>query len=255
MPIVVAHQTIDAVGDGVATYAQRYPKGCVIPGHRHRSGQLIYARAGSMTVRAGPARWLVLPQRAVWMPPTVGHAIRCDGDVAMRSLYFGGAMTAGLPVQAVAFGVTSLLRELVLEAVERGAVGRRFEHLVALVGDEIGRLPALPPGLPEPRERALRRIWAGLQEDPADPRTLAGWARTVGASERTLARRFLAETGLGFRAWRRLVRMYAARDRLLAGDPPGRVAPDCGYDSPSAFAAAFKAKFGHVPSRTAPSPE
>lgn len=250
MPIPVAHQAIDAPAGGVATYAARYPKGHVIPDHRHTAGQLVYARTGSMTVRVGAARWLVPPQRAVWIPPATGHGIRCDADLAMRSLYLGHAIAAGLPGRAAALPVTGLLRELVLEAVERGATGRRLDHVVALVGDEIARAPMVPSALPEPDDPALRRIWLGLQDDPSDPRTLGEWARSVGVGERTLARRFLRVTGLGFRAWRRLLRLHAARVRIAAGDPPGRVAADCGYDSPSAFGAAFRTLFGHTPGRT-----
>ncbi len=71
MPFYIQEQT-EPSPPRSATYARSYPKGSDIPLHRHPWGQLIYARAGVMTVTvAGPTRpgiWVVPPQRALWVP-------------------------------------------------------------------------------------------------------------------------------------------------------------------------------------------
>ena len=80
---------------------------------------------------------------------------------------------------------------------ERGAAG----HVVALILDELHHEQSLPLHLPMPRDRRLRRLCTTLLERPGDPRTLEEWAQSASASPRTLARLFVAETGLTFGAF------------------------------------------------------
>jgi AraC-like DNA-binding protein len=101
-----------------------------------------------------------------------------------------------------------------------------------------GFLPALKDGASA----------GGPGDNPADQRTLAEWGRTVGASERTLARAFVTGTGLPFGRWRTLLRIQSALPLLAAGDPVSRVAPRVGYETASAFVAAFRRETGLTPS-------
>ena len=84
---------------------------------------------------------------------------------------------------------------------------------------------------------------------PGDPRTLEQWASSANASARTLARLFVAETGLGFGAWRQQARVLEAMGRLGTGAPVTEVALDHGYDSVSAFSAMFRRACGTSPRR------
>ena len=68
-----------------------------------------------------------------------------------------------------------------------------------------------------------------------------------GASGRTLARAFAAGTGLPFGRWRALLRLQAAMAALAAGEPVANVARHVGYESPSAFVAAFRRETGLTP--------
>ncbi len=74
------------------------------------------------------------------------------------------------------------------------------------------------------------------------------WGHEVGASARTLARLFLAETGLSFGDWRSRARLLAALPRLAAGEKVTTIALDLGYESPSAFISMFKRALGKTPS-------
>jgi AraC-like DNA-binding protein len=116
-----------------------------------------------------------------------------------------------------------------------------------LILDEIRQLPVAPLHLPEPADGRLRSITTALRTDPTDDRTLDTWARAVGASTRTLARLFLAETGMTFRQWQRQARLLAGLVRLAAGQPVTVVALEVGYESPSAFIAMFKRALGTTP--------
>jgi AraC-like DNA-binding protein len=88
-----------------------------------------------------------------------------------------------------------------------------------------------------------------LTDDPADDRTLAEWGREVGASSRTLSREFLSDTGLPFARWRALVRLHSAMEALGTGETVSEVARKVGYESASAFVAAFKRETGITPAR------
>jgi AraC-like DNA-binding protein len=75
-----------------------------------------------------------------------------------------------------------------------------------------------------PTEERAARVAAALVADPADPRGLADFGREVGASERTLARIFLAECRLTFGTWRTQARLRAFLPWLVGGLPLDGVA-------------------------------
>ncbi len=236
----------------VVALAGDYPSGYQIAPHRHARAQLVYASQGVMTVTAAAGSWVVPPQRAVWMPAGAEHGIRVNRAISMRSLYIRPDAAAGLPTACRVVNVSELLRALILRAMavaphydEAGPDGR----IMRVILDEIRALPSAPLHLPRARDARLLRVTEALRADPADPRPLGAWARAAGASPRTLARLFLAETGLGFRAWRQRARLLHALVALASGAPVTRVAFEAGYDSPSAFIAAFKRAFGTTPGR------
>jgi len=77
--------------------------------------------------------------------------------------------------------------------------------------------------------------------------TLQQWARELGCSEKTLMRLFQRETGLSFRNWRQRMRLLSSLALLEAGESVTDAALGCGYDSTSAYIAAFKQMFGSTP--------
>src|SRR2546430_3476786 len=77
-----------ATGDGVHLVARNYGKGVRLDTHMHREAQLVYAARGTMQVTTPKGRWLVPPDRAVWVPARLEHSIDVLADIAMRTLYF-----------------------------------------------------------------------------------------------------------------------------------------------------------------------
>src|SRR5262249_37064641 len=145
---------------------------------------------------------------------------------------------AEMPRTCQVLPVSPLLRELIVRATElplqydeRGPAG----HVVALIVTELLSLQSLPLQLPMPHEPRLTKLCLEMLAAPGDQRSLSDWATTVGASERTVARLFLSETGLTFGAWRQQARVLEAMGRLGRGAPVTQVAFDLGYDSVSAF--------------------
>lgn len=236
----------------VVGYAADFPSGHVIRRHRHAAGQLIYAASGVMTVMTAAGRWVVPPERAVWVPPRVPHAIRMTGLVRMRTLYLDGPAVSGLPTAPAVVHVRPLLRELIVAVVgfrQPYAADGPEARVVAVLLDEIDVARTAPLHLPMPRDRRLLAITERLLADPADKRPLGAWARTAGASTRTLARLFRSETGLGFAHWRQEARLLRALERLAAGEQVTTVALDLGYDGPSAFITMFRSRLGTTPGR------
>jgi AraC-like DNA-binding protein len=232
--------------------AATYYDGFHIRPHRHAWGQLIYAATGVMRVRAGGTLWIVPPARAVWIPAGVEHDIRARGDFAMRTLYFPVPLAAGLPAECCAFEVTPLLRELVLELVDRCPVDEADEpgmRLAAVAIDRIAEARTLPLQLPLPRDPRALRLAETLGADPAHPAGLAELARAAGASPRTIQRLFLAETGLPFGQWRQRQRLLHGASALGAGKSVTESGLEAGYAGTSAFIAAFRKHFGVTPSK------
>lgn len=236
----------------VVGYAADFPHGHRIRRHRHAAGQLIFAASGVMTVATDAGRWVVPPERAVWVPPQVPHEIRMTGAVRMRTLYLDGKARARLPTDCAVVHVRPLLRELVLAAVaftKPYAPTSREGRIVAVLLDELVAARTAPLHLPMPSDPRARAITERLLDDPGDKRSLGAWARDAGASARTLARLFRRETGLGFAEWRQQARLLHALERLAAGEAVTSLALDLGYDSPSAFITMFRSRLGATPGR------
>ena len=232
--------------------AATYYGGFHIRPHRHCWGQLIYAAAGVMRVHADGMLWIVPPARAVWVPAGAEHEIHGLGDFAMRTLYFPAEATVALPEKCCALDVVPLLRELVLEVVERCPVDEANEpgmRMGAVALDLIARASVLPLQLPLPRDPRALRLAEGLRANPASPTELPALARQAGASARTIQRLFLAETGLPFSRWRQRLRLLHAAAALGAGKSVTEAGLDAGYAGTSAFVAAFRKHFGITPSR------
>jgi AraC-like DNA-binding protein len=239
----------------MAGYANDYVSGHDTGLHRHPRAQLLFATAGVMRITTEAALFTVPPGAGLWVPADVLHAVRMDGAVSMRALFLRADAAASGPSVTTVIAVSPLLRELILTVCGEPVVwdARGPTRLVAALAlHEIGRAGTRPLSLPACRDPRLARVAAALIADPADPRDLGGLATSAGASVRTLARLFRAETGMSFQQWRRQLRMTEALARIAQGEPPARVAGAVGYASVPAFGAAFRATFGTTPLMMAP---
>ncbi|KAF1045201.1 AraC family transcriptional regulator [Xylophilus sp.] len=218
--------------------------------HQHARGQLFGSLRGLLSVGVDDGVWIVPPTHAVWLPPHTVHSGRSHGALHGWSVYVAEPACAGLPARPCALRTSGLLREAVLRAGSWAAAEPLDEaraHLAAVILDEIRSLPPEPWGLPLPRDARLQRIARALIADPADPRGLEDWAAWGAVSARTLSRRFVAETGFNFTAWRQRARMMRSLEMLAAGQPVTAVALDLGYATASAFIGLFRRTFGATP--------
>lgn len=205
-----------------------------------------------MRVRAGDMLWIVPPARAVWVPVGDMHEIHGLGDFAMRTLYFPAEMVAALPDRCCAIDVPPLLRELVLELVERAPIAEEDEESIRMgrvTVDVISAARTLPLQLPMPRDPRAVKLATILRDDPASQAQLRDLARSAGASARTIQRLFLGETGLSFAQWRQRLRLLHGATALGSGCSVTEAGLEAGYAGTSAFISAFHKHFGFTPSQ------
>jgi AraC-like DNA-binding protein len=235
----------------ITSLAYDYDGGHELPFHDHAWAQVIYADCGVMQVRTREAAWLVPPSRAIWVPADVEHSIRMRGRVGMRTLYVAPGPQRW-PADCRALEVTPLLKALILHLVAMKTLDPRqpsHERLVGVLADLLESSERGPLTLPLPRDGRARALAERILENPGCDSTLPELARDVGASVRTLQRRFQAETGFSLDAWRVRARMEQGVVALSEGASVTEAALAAGYRSAGAFTGAFKRTFGVPPSR------
>lgn len=242
-------------GGPVRALGRHYPDGHRLPPHRHPRGQLVHAVSGVMELATRDRIWLIPPGQALWVPPEVEHRLRARGAVELRSVYFHpAALPAAAPARPAPVRVSPLLSALLDRAAaiaEDPPPDPRDRRILDLIGWELDWAEATPWSLPTGHDPRLARLCGRILADPGDGRSLAAWGAEIGASARTLARLFRAETGLSFHLWRRQARLLLAQPRLAAGEAVTSVALDLGYASPGAFAAMVRHLTGKAPRRNA----
>lgn len=217
--------------------------------HVHCRGQLFGSVQGLLTIGVDDGVWVVPATHAIWVPPHRVHWARSHGPFHGYAVYVAEPACASLPAAPCAIRMSGLLREATQRAARwpLGALDAAAERLAAVILDEIGTLPADSLGLPLPRDPRLLRIADALLADPADSRSLEDWAHWAAISDRSLSRRFVAETGFTFTAWRQRARLLRALELLAEEVPVTHIALDLGYSTPSTFIGLFRRTFGVTP--------
>jgi AraC-like DNA-binding protein/quercetin dioxygenase-like cupin family protein len=220
----------------------------LLAAHSHPWGQVTYALDGVVRVSVANSTWIVPPQRAIWIPPSLAHEVATLEKARLRALYVlaEGAPFAGDDCKVLE--VSPLLRELIVALAQADAASAREKRLADLILDELTHLATLPIVVALPQDKRLRTLCEKLIAEPASALTLDDWATRVGASARTLARLFERELGMSFGQWRQQVRLAHAAPLIARGMPLSQVAAELGYASQSAFSAMFRKTFGQSPS-------
>lgn len=211
---------------------------------------MVYAISGVLTVAVEGQPLVISPKQAVWLPTGLRHRVGSLLGAEFRSLWIADEAGKDLPASPTVFGVSPLLRALIVEAAEidgredRDGYSARVTDLIL---DQLRRAPPLAGALPWPRNEALRTLCETLYADPADPRSPETWGRELGMSGRTLARRFEADVGMSLRSWRRRLRLFKSIELMGGGLSVTQTALELGYGSTSAFVYAFRTDMGCSP--------
>lgn len=223
------------------------PRRSAFDWHAHDDHQLAWAPSGVLTVRTESAAWVLPPTRALWIPATIRHETLSATTATMQAVYVRPDLCPITWTDCTPVNVSPLVAELIgyLSQQELDASARARGEAVLI--DVLHPVARTTIDVRTPREARANEVAEMLRADPGDSRTLEAWGRDIGASERTLARSFLAETGLTFGRWRSRLRVSAALVDLAGGTPVSRVARTVGYESTSAFVAAFRRETGSTP--------
>jgi AraC-like DNA-binding protein len=254
-PIRALHPDRRTVEPGVHLVARNYRQATRLDPHRHREAQLVYAINGTMQVTTPNGVWLVPPDRAVWVPAQLAHAIDMLADSEMRTLYFDLDWLAheGRRPQLdreFVVHVSPLLRQAIPALFDGDDNRARAALLVRLVMLELRPAGDSTSFIPLPQEPRCRRAAQIVLAAPAAANDIETLASKVGTSARTLSRRFAAETRLSFRAWCQRARIAAAVEHLTSGRHGSikQLASALGYASVPAFSHAFRQVTGQSPS-------
>ncbi len=243
---------------GVHLVARRYGKGVRLHPHMHREAQLVYAARGTMQVTTPKGRWLVPPDRAVWVPARLEHAIDVLADIEMRTLYFDIGWLQREPrgrhlQREFVVRVSPLLHQAIVALFDDHSDRVRTALLVRLAILELRRADDSATYIPLPQEPRCRRAAELVLGDPSASHEIETIAEAVGTSARTLSRLFSSQTELSFKSWCQRARIAAAIERLSTGTNVSikQLAAELGYASLPAFSHAFRQVTGKTPTEFA----
>ncbi len=225
----------------------------VTPWHTHELHQLLYAFEGVAEVESAGVRHLLPPQQAAWIPAGLPHQTTLR-RVRSVAVFFEPAMVDDRGERVRVITASAPVREMIVYAT-RWPIDRptsdptadAFFAALALLATE-WLADEAPLHLPTSTSPTIAAVMAYTQEHLADADERAVCAE-VGLSERSLRRRFRADTGTSWQEYRTTSRVLRAM-ALLA--EPGATVLDTavavGFESLSGFNRAFLRFTGERPS-------
>lgn len=229
-----------------------YPPHFELKQHRHQRAQLLYAAEGVATVDTPQGAWVAPPERAVWIPAGLPHAVKMVGAVSTRSVLIGDGLCPNRSNRCEVLAVSPLLRSLLIAAADIPGLydlESRDGLVMDLLVAEVDLAPVVPLAAPFPHHPALAAKCHAFLLQPDAGETIDAWSAELRLNRRAFTRLFRRETGMSFVSWRQQACLLAALPRLAAGEAVTTIALDLGYDSPAAFSTMFKRLVGAPPSR------
>jgi len=227
--------------------------GLVAKWHAHDLHQIEYSFQGTVEVETGAGHYLLPPQQAVWIPAGLMHRTTIKSEVRTVSVFFHRGLVPDAGGSARILAVSPVIREMILYGV-RWPIGRPeddpeaegfFVTLANLVAAGLDR--EMPLCLPTSTEPLIAAVMA-YTDSHLDQVTEADVCGSVGLSDRTLRRRFVAATGMTWRSYLLQSRFLRAMTLLAEPGPTViEVATAVGFESLSAFSRGFARYAGENP--------
>jgi AraC-like DNA-binding protein len=227
--------------------------------HRHPFHQVEYALEGVAEVETAAGRYLLPPQRAIWIPAGLEHHTILQ-SVHSISLFFDPGLVPQVDERARVLAVPPLVREMLVYGLQ-WPIGRTrgesaelaeersevfFAALLSVIVD--GLADESPLHLPTTTDPLLAQVFEYTEANLATV-TVAQVCSAVGLSERTLRRRSVQSIGITWQQYLAQSRLLRAAVLLADSDQSvAEVAVAVGYESQSAFARAFGRWMNESPS-------
>lgn len=215
---------------------------------------LLYASRGVLRLEVDGTSWSLPPARAAVIRAGVPIEVTIPQPVTTSSVLFSPEFAPPPPADLTVLDVTPLCRLLIAECAQWGDEEAPLDgyalamfRALAEATWALARRPS-PAHMPSGRSREVRRALALTADRLADAPRFEEIAAEVGLAPRSLARRFEQELGMTWRAALRRLRVLRSIE-LLAGTERSatRIGMDVGYQSSSAFNAAFRDLIGQTP--------
>lgn len=230
--------------------------------HSHDWEQLIFALSGLLEVTSSKGQHLIPSGQAIWIPANHSHSIATVTGAKLRSVHLEKKPIRQFVQQITVLKVDPLTRLLIAKAsdffTDHDAKSPRSKalafsqqqlRLLDVLIDQIGGLQTQSLSLPLADDRLLLPILQALQQQPERKTTLVQWGEILGASSKTIARRFEAKLGMSYSRWREQLILHRAIQGLSENRSVTDVALSLGYESLPAFIHMFKKQMGITPGR------
>ncbi len=217
--------------------------------HSHPFGQLSLQRVGTTVFSTEDGERFMTPGRLCWIPPEFMHGFYSPGRMEGLSAFIPPEESVAMPKRITIFRTNPFIDALMQKMAEAEEGSTQIQHIWWVVVDELSTATPDELYLPAPKDVKLREMTDFLASNPAENFPVQYWAERLHMAERTLIRRFRAETGMTIVQWRQHARVMAAIKLLTAGESVTQAALAAGYDSLSAFIAVFKQVTGELPSQ------
>jgi AraC-like DNA-binding protein len=218
--------------------------------HFHDMHQLLYAFEGAIEVESARGRHLIPRQLAAWIPAGALHRTTIQGERS-GSVFFPAIMVSHAGEHIRTILVSTLMREMIREAMrwpireaENPMAATFFAAMATLCSEWIAQETDL--FLPASNDEQIKRALDYTTQQMTA--TLSDACQHAAMSERSLRRHLKDEIGMTWEDYRRRNRLLNAVSLLSETNKSiGEVAATCGFESPSAFAKAFRLALGETP--------
>jgi len=220
--------------------------------HLHEcKAQLLYAPSGCMTVVTSEKQLILPPTKMLWIPPGEGHRVTFRNVVAYRSVYFSDEYVKknNFPDGIQVRSVNPLLKEII-ESIcfwPWTTPDKEQKELLTVFINELKKAPKETLILSMPKDIRMKKKVEEWVLRISQPPFLKELSMEVGASEKTISRIFIKETGLPYQEWRQQWRLHRAMELLTEGKSIGETAFELSFSSDSAFIDFFKKQTGDTP--------
>lgn len=215
---------------------------------------LLYASAGAMRLQTDRTAWSLPPARAALITAGVPVQLLVNQHMSVCSVLFATSFAPAPAAAVTVFEMTALARELVLECGRQAEEGeplsdyrRSLFRALQTIAWRLATRPS-PATMPVGRSPGVVRALALMEEHLSEDLQFDDLARMAGLTPRTLARKLAAEIGMSGGQIVQKMRMIRAIELLAETRAPiTEVALGVGYQSLSAFNAAFRGFTGQTP--------
>ncbi|MDC9597711.1 AraC family transcriptional regulator [Xenorhabdus anantnagensis] len=221
--------------------------------HTHQKGMLISLNSGMAKLILTDTTYDILTNQIVWVPAGTPHEVTLKNEAEFRAIYIDQEIFFQLPKEVKIYSATSLMHEIIESicdmsfnsnwnaGIEYHLQSILIKHLSSIIKEN--ELPEIP------HDYRVNNILSSFLKKEKLPPKLNEFINIVGASERTIHRLFIKETGMNYQQWRQKYRLTLSIKLLLSGKKITEVAYILDFSSTSAFISFFRERLNITPSR------